>query len=205
MLYLEQEEGREAFVTALRRSRARVFAAEERDPHLAVIHTNSSDTSRVLNDLVYQKGCGVLHMLRGQIGNNSFNAGIRKYYATYRDKNATTDEFRRVMEEISGEDISWFFRQWLNRSGHPVIEGKWWHDPAAMSVVIDLVQKQKGEPYRLPLELGLWRGGLPEVRTEKVEMVQRRQQFRVRTEGEPSRMVLDPNSWTLMESRLGKR
>jgi aminopeptidase N len=205
MRFIEHEEGREAFVAALRRARSRVFAAEERAPRLAVIHTNPSDTSGVLNDLVYQKGGWVLHMLRGRVGDDPFTAGVRKYYATYRDKNATTDDFRRVMEGASGQDLAWFFRQWLNRPGHPVIEGDWRYDAAAKSVVVDLAQTQPGDPYRLPLELGLWRGDSPEVRTEKVEMDQRRQQFRIQTAEEPSRVALDPNGWTLMESRLGKR
>jgi aminopeptidase N len=205
MRFLENEQGREAFVTALRRSRTRVFQAEERDPRLAVIHTNPSDTSKVLNDLVYQKGCWVLHMLHERIGNEAFTAGIRKYYATYRDKNATTDDFRRVMEQASGTDLSWFFQQWLNQPGHPVIEGTWWYDPAGKSVVVDLAQTQRGDTYRLLLELRLWCSGSPEVVVEKVEMVQRRQQFQIRTAVEPLRVALDPDSCTLMESRFGKR
>jgi aminopeptidase N len=205
MLFIEHEEGREAFVADLRRSRARVFAAEERGPQLAVIHANLTDSSRILNDVVYQKGAWVLHMLRGQVGTDAFRAGIRKYYAEYRDRNATTDDFHRLMGEASGAELGWFFRQWLNRPGHPVIEGTWHHDPASQSVTVDLAQTQPGEPYRLRLELGLWLGGSPEATTETVEMVERRQQFRVRTASEPARVALDPKTCLLMEWRLDRR
>jgi aminopeptidase N len=206
LLFIEHEEGRESFVAGLRRSRAIVFAAEARDPRLTVVHANLPDTSLILNDLVYQKGGWVLHMLRGSIGTDAFTSGIRTYYATYRDGSVTTDDFRRVMEEAANADLSWFFRQWLNRPGHPVIEASWGYDPAAKSVVIDLAQTQPGDPYRLPLGLGLSFDGTPATaRTGHVEMVRRRQQFRIRVDGEPSRVVLDPDTWLLMESRVSRR
>src|SRR4029453_2281898 len=109
--------GRDAFLAALKRSRDSVFRIEERNPRLAVLHDNLADTRRVLNPLVYQKGAWVLHMLRGQIGTASFWAGIREYYKRFRDGNASTDDFRRVMEEASGQDLAGFFRQWLRRPG----------------------------------------------------------------------------------------
>ena len=69
--------------------------------------------SGVLNRFVYQKGGWVLHMLRGQIGTEQFWAGIREYYRRYRERNASTDDFRLVMEQASGLELSWFFDQWL--------------------------------------------------------------------------------------------
>lgn len=60
--------------------------------------------SRVLNGLVYQKGGWTLHMLRRMIGTENFWRGIREYYRRYRNENASTDEFREVMEAVSGVD-----------------------------------------------------------------------------------------------------
>ena len=48
---------------------------------------------RVLNQLVYQKGGWVLHMLRGTIGTETFWTGIREYYRRYQNQNASTDDF----------------------------------------------------------------------------------------------------------------
>ena len=56
-------------------------------------------------------------MLRGVIGDEAFWSGIQAYYARCQDKNATTDDFRRAMEESSGQDLSEFFQQWLNQCG----------------------------------------------------------------------------------------
>src|SRR5262245_16197896 len=72
LLFTEHYDGREAFLAGLNRSRSTVLAAQKRSAGLGVIHDNLSDTRRVLNQLVYQKGGWTLHMLRGQIGADKF-------------------------------------------------------------------------------------------------------------------------------------
>ena len=106
-----------------------MFATEKRNPRLAIIHDNLADMRQVLNRLVYQKGGWTLHMLRGRLGTETFWAGIRDYYRRYRDGNVSTDDFRRVMEEASGQDLGWFFQQWLKRPGSPEVNGTWQYRP----------------------------------------------------------------------------
>ncbi|HEX3878537.1 MAG TPA: M1 family metallopeptidase, partial [Bryobacteraceae bacterium] len=134
LLSTEHYEGRDAFVAGLKRSRNTVFTTEARMPGIAVAHHNLADMSKVLNQIVYQKGGWTLHMLRGQIGDEKFWAGIRDYYARYCNSNASTAEFRRVMEENSGADLGWFFDQWIYRVGSPVVAGTWRYDGAAHKV-----------------------------------------------------------------------
>jgi aminopeptidase N len=205
LLVSEHYEGRDAFVAGLQRSRETVFTLEKQLPGTAVLHNNLSDMKKVLNRLIYQKGGWTLHMLRGQIGTDTFWAGIRDYYQRYRNGSATTEDFRRVMEEHSGKDLSGFFRQWLARAGSPVVEGSWNYDAATKKIVIELLQTHPGEAYRLPLELGLMVDGVSQTRIEKIELTQKQQRFEIYADKEPSKVVLDPNTWTLMEFRFTKR
>lgn len=205
LLVSEHYEGRDAFVAGLKRSREQVFTLEKQLPGTAVLHDNLADMKKVLNRIIYQKGGWTLHMLRGQIGTETFWTGIRDYYQQYRNGSATTEDFRRVMEEHSGKDLSGFFRQWLARAGSPVVEGGWTYDAAAKKVVVELSQTQPGEAYRLPLELGVTFDGAPQTRIEKIELTQKQQRFEISADKEPSKVVLDPNTWTLMESRFTRR
>lgn len=205
LLVSEHYEGRDAFVAGLQRSRETVFTLEKQMPGAAVLHDNLSDMKKVLNRIIYQKGGWTLHMLRGQIGTEKFWAGIRDYYQRYHNGSATTEDFRRVMEEHSGKDLSGFFRQWLARAGSPVVEGGWSYDAASKKIVIELSQTQPGEAYWLPLELGVMVDGVSQTRIEKVELTQKQQRFEISADKEPSKVVLDPNTWTLMESRFTKR
>ena len=100
--------------------------------------------STVLNRFVYQKAGWVLHMLRAAMGTEKFWTGIREYYRRYRNLNASTDDFRQVMEQAAGTDLSWFFDQWLRRPGMPRLKGSWRYDPAARQIQIELAQAQTG-------------------------------------------------------------
>src|SRR5262249_15826029 len=113
--------------------------------------------------------------------------------------------FRKVIEENSGLELSWFFQQWLKRAGSPVIEGGWRYDAAAKKIVIELAQTQTGEAYRLPLEIGIMIEGAPPPRIEKIELMKKQQSFEIAADKEPASVALDPNTWVLMEARFGKR
>ncbi len=200
LLFTEHDSGRDALVRGLKRSREIVLATEKSNPGLAVIHNNTSDMRRVLNQLVYQKGGWVLHMLRGLVGDDRFWAGIREYYARFRDQNASSDEFRRVMEETSGRELLWFFDQWLKRAGSPVLEGTWHYRPDDKHVVIELAQVQPGEPYRLSLEVGIATDGAAGERIERIEFFQKKDRFLIPADKAPSAVSLDPNCWALFKA-----
>jgi aminopeptidase N len=194
LLYDEHFNGRDDFVSGLQKSREQIWALEKRLPGKAVIHDNLADMKDVLNNLIYQKGGWTLHMLRGLVGTDVFWDGIRDYYRSYRDRNTTTAEFRRVMEVHAGRDLKWFFDQWLTRAGHPVISGTWTYDAASKKIVVELVQT--GDVYRLPLDVGIG------DRIEKIELTQRQQRFEIAAGARPPAVVLDPNTWVLMEATL---
>jgi aminopeptidase N len=204
-LATEFYEGRDAFLGAMRRSRANILGMEKRTPGVAVVHDNLPEIQdgRAPVPLVYQKGGWTLHMLRGAIGTEKFWAGIREYYRRFRDSNASTEDLRRVMEETSGSDLGWFFQQWLYRSGSPVVSGGWKYNPTAKMVEIELAQTQSGAAYRLPLEIAVSAAGAPPA-IQRVEFSGKSQKFEIPADKEPSSVELDPNTWVLMDSRFKK-
>jgi aminopeptidase N len=208
LLFTEHDRGRDAFVAGLKRSRDQVFAIESRNPDLAVIHQNLSNMGRVLNGLVYQKGAWILHMLRGKLGTETFWSGIRSYYARYRDGNASSDDFRRVMEETAGASLDWFFQQWLRRPGSPKVDGRWEYRPADKRVVLELTQVQRGEPFRLPIELEI---GAPDAasgaerQVETLELTEHKQRFEIPSPVAPASLSLDPNCRMLIKSTMERK
>lgn len=197
-LYTEQSSGRDAFVRRLKADIATIADAQRTAPGQAVIHRSLSDMKAVLNRFVYQKGGWVLHMLRGLVGTERFWEGIREYYRRYRDGNASTDDFRQVMERSSGQDLTWFFDQWLKRPGLVKLAGVWRYDADAKRVSIEIAQKQPGPPYRLPLDIGI-RSAAGARRTERVELTGAAGRFTVPADSEPQSVELDPDTWVLME------
>jgi aminopeptidase N len=199
LLYSEQFDGRDAFVRGLRNSRDRILQLEKKSPDTPIVHRNLSDMRRVLNQFVYQKGGWTLHMLRYQMGTETFWDGIREYYRRYQNQNASTDDLRIVMERAAGKDLGWFFTQWLTRSGVPALTGSWRYDAGAKQVAIELTQSQAAEPYRLPLEVAIASPGTGAPRVERFELSGREGRFTFAADVEPVSVVLDPDTWMLME------
>ncbi|HTS64320.1 MAG TPA: M1 family metallopeptidase [Candidatus Acidoferrales bacterium] len=197
VLAAEHYQGRDALLAAMKRSREIIFEAEKRTPGIAVVHDNLPEiqTGRAPSAIVYQKGGWTLHMLRGLIGAEAFWHGIREYYRRYRDANASTGDFRRVMEEAAGTDLRWFFDQWLGRAGSPTIDWSWTYDAPARKVVLHLTQTQPGDPYRLPMEVSL------AGQIEKIDFSAKSQTFQFTHGKSPAAVELDPDTWVLMESR----
>jgi aminopeptidase N len=204
LLFLEHDSGRDAFMRGLDRSRTSVFNFEKNNPKLAVLHESLSDMKHVVNNLVYQKGGWALHMLRGILGDGVFWTGIRNYYQRYRDASASTTDFKREMEEASKKDLGWFFDQWLKRPGSPQLKGSWRFVPDQKQVDIELSQVQPGEPYRLPLELGIGNGG-ERLTYEKIELNARKGHFTIKASAVPRTITLDPNQWVLMKQEFSAR
>jgi aminopeptidase N len=203
LLTTEHYLGRDAFVAGLKRSRSTIFSTEKRLSGVAVVQTKA--WKGIPNGIVYQKGAWALHMLRGQMGTDTFWTGIREYYRRYRDANASTADFRKVMEEACGKDLAWFFEQWVYRPGSPAVEGGWKYNAAAKKIEIDLAQTQAGRPYRLPMQIGIsTKAGTP-ARVEEVELTGRNQRFELASDEEPSAVELDPDTWMLIGLTFARR
>jgi aminopeptidase N len=207
LLFIEHAYGRDEFVAGLRSSAERVFAQYETDPEYRIVHDDLSDMRRVTSGATYQKGSWILHMLRNRMGDEAFWEGIRAYYARYMNANATTAEFRTVMEEASGLDLELYFEQWLYNGGNPRIEGWWTYDPDAQAVRIEINQTQTAGPtFDLPLEVGIHFDGatLPTM-IETLSVDERFHRFVIPVDNRPTNVTLDPNVKTLFESEFGPR
>ena len=199
LLFTEHDEGRDAFVDGLQRSRTAIIELEQKLPDMPVIHRNLDDMSKVLNSFVYQKGGWFLHMLRNEVGTEKFWQAIREYYRRYRDGNASTAELRAVFEHVTGTQLEGFFAQWLTRAGVPKIEGSWRYVPAKKAVEVTLTQNQAADPYRVAVEIGIAaKPGAP-PRVERMELTGRTLTRSFTADAEPASVSLDPNTWLLME------
>jgi len=206
-LFYEHQYGRDVFERRMRTDRDRVLEAERQNPGATVVHDHLTDMRNVLRPsrIIYQKGSWVLNMLRHQVGTETFWKGIRAYYHRYRNGNTSTALFRREMEEASGQDLGWFFQQWLHRSQSPVVKGNWHYDAGAKEVVVELAQTQPGGPYRLPLEVGIQEPGQADMAIDTADLRTAKQTFRFAADQAPDSVALDPHAWTLMDATFGRR
>jgi aminopeptidase N len=112
---------------------------------------------------------------------------------------ASTADFRRSMEDASGQDLGWFFAQWLTRSGVPQISGTWRYDSAAKQIVITMRQTQAGDTYRFSLGVGVTEPSRLSPALHQLQVTGRESTFSIPADAEPATVVLDPGVWLLAE------
>ena len=202
-LYWEHTHGRDAFVQRMEEEREQVIAYARRS-RKPVVDTTVTDYNRLLNPNSYQKGGWVLHMLRHRLGDDDFWEGVRTYYDRYQYGNAATDDFRLVMEEVSGQELSGFFRQWLYRGGHPELDIRWRYDAGARQVEITLTQQQQEGPFTFSVDLAVQDSDGKPVAREAVTVSGAQAVFRMPVEREPVELLPDPDTWLLFEAKVRK-
>ncbi len=154
-LWLGHANGPNAFYQAMDLARARVVSSlTSIAPILA--DTLPDNLLTLLNSNNYQKGAWTLHSLRAVVGDSAFFAGLRAYYAQYRNGTVVTADFIGVMEEVSGQDLGWYFDQALHQPRYPRVFVDWSHDAASGELTLRITQQQRGDAFRLPgLELAI--------------------------------------------------
>jgi aminopeptidase N len=168
------------------------YMASPRAVGSSVVGEVPEDLRSLLNANNYQKGALVLHMLRGVVGEEAFFAGIRRFYAKHAHSNALTEDFQRIMEDESGEDLAWFFEQWLYRPGYPQVEARVRPDTSSDGLEFVLRQVQPGPPYRFPLTYEFRFTGQDFKARNTVWIEERERRARVILPTLPDRLILDP-------------
>lgn len=109
----------------------------------------------------YQKGGYILHMLRKQMGDEAFFAGLKLYLTRNAYKTAEIADLRMAFEEVTGQDLNWFFDQWFLKAGHPVLDYTYSYSDDRKKVTLTITQKQESEwgIYRLPLYVDVYANG----------------------------------------------
>jgi aminopeptidase N len=205
LLFIEHQYGRDEFLQGLLASRDQILPFVAENPDYRIVHDNLVDMGQVTTGAgTYQKGSWVLHMLRGVVGDDAFWEGIQSYYREFQDRNATTADFRRHMEEASGIDLETFFRQWLYSGGLPEYRGGWSYDAAAGTIEIEIEQVQRsGHAFEMPIQVAIDVDGTRRIQTLDVSGTRNR--FTIAVSAEPDAVVLDPDTWVLMEAEFGHR
>lgn len=206
-LYLEHAYGKDTLNAVLNQNKSQIFRYAALKPKSTIIDSTTTNLMDLLNPNSYQKGGWVLHMLRNELGDDTFWKGIRAYYARYRNANAQTSDLQAVMESVSGKKLDTFFQQWLHQPGYPEVVWGTSYDAAKNALVIDVRQAQRtGAFFSIPLSFSVRDGNGRELtRTAPQLMTQLNQTFTIPVATKPASVVIDPNNVVLMRAvQMGK-
>ncbi|MEZ5358666.1 MAG: M1 family aminopeptidase [Candidatus Zixiibacteriota bacterium] len=127
---------------------------------------DTSDPFQVFIAIIYNKGAWVLHMLRGVLGDEVFFDCLYQYATSsaFMYDHATTEDFQQVCETVSGEDLDYFFQQWIYGTYFPAYQYSYVTrlnpDPTGpnFETHIHVSQTQSTDPmaFHMPIDFQLW-------------------------------------------------
>lgn len=125
-----------------------------------LVRFDYSSREDVFDLVTYQKGGGILHMLRNYLGDEAFFAGMQDYLKTNEYQNAEAHQLRLSFEKVSGKDLNWFFNQWYFGSGNPKINYSYTFEPVKKQVAVTIEQTQE-QPFQFPMAIDVYENGKP--------------------------------------------
>ncbi len=164
--------------------------------------------STEFQSLTTDKGAMILHMLRWVLGEDKYNKTMRDFASEYAGKSATTDDFRTVAEKNYGDQLTWFFSQWLDSTGAPEFKVKYTTYRLGGSAAaqpdkspgfrVNGEISQDLDLFRMPVNLRIDTDGKTE--NKRIEVVGTNSPFSVETFGRPRRIAVDPDHHVLTNS-----
>jgi aminopeptidase N len=190
-LYIEEAAGQAAFEDRMRDIQIGALTHEDAAPiaQASRLHENTPEYQAV----VLQKGAMVFHMLRWVLGDDAFLKTLQAMARDYAGKSISTDEFEKLAEKVSNQQLTYFFAQWVSSTGVPQFKRSWavYRTEKGYQVVGKV--QQDLDIFRMPVEIRVISEGRKPV-NERVEMVGTAADFTVNTPTRPLRVVVDPAS-----------
>ena len=149
--------------------------------------------------IVASKGAWILYMLGQLVGREQLDGLLGDWYRQKAQQPVNTAEFAAFIQERTGEDLRWFFVQWVESVGIPEFRIEY--------TIFKLRDggfkirgqiKQNIELFRMPLDVRIETKGQPE--DKELNVRGKSTAFTFPTETMPLRMELDPHGKILSDS-----
>jgi len=152
----------------------------------------------VFQSMANDKGGMIYHMLRWVMGDQRFDKTMRTLFQTYSGKSIGLKDLQTVSEEIQGEQLTWFYSQWLDSTGAPEFKNKYTVFRVKKGFRVVGQVQQDLDLFRMPVQLKIDTDGKTEDKT--IDVVGTDSSYTIETFGKPRRITIDPNNWVLKNS-----
>jgi aminopeptidase N len=120
-----------------------------------------ADKEDMFDAVSYNKGGRILHMLRNYVGDDAFFKSLNNYLTTNKFKAGEAHQLRLAFEEVTGQDLNWYWNQWYFGAGHPKLKIDYSYDDAAGKALVTIEQTQTGDKiFKLPVAVDIYNGAV---------------------------------------------
>jgi aminopeptidase N len=136
------------------------------------------------------KGEMFFHMLKNLVGEDIFNSALREFIAEKKFSGASWKDIEKAFEKVSGQDLKWFFSQWLTRNDVPSFQVK---DLRVIvikgipTVSFDIIQKGQPFKFSLPVRIITEKGDKKDI----IQIEEKKKNYEIQVEERPLRIIFD--------------
>ena len=136
------------------------YLADPSNPSKDLVRFYYKDREDMFDMVTYSKGGRILNMLRNYVGDSAFFRALNLYLVNFKFKNAEAHNLRLAFEQVTGQDLNWYWNQWYFGSGHPVFDISYSYDDAAKMAKVVIRQVQNtGKIFRIPMAIDIYENG----------------------------------------------
>ncbi|HUZ61523.1 MAG TPA: M1 family metallopeptidase [Hanamia sp.] len=143
----------------------------------------------VFDAVSYNKGGRILNMLRNYVGDAAFFKSLNEYLNLYKFKPAEAQELRLAFEDVTGQDLNWFWNEWYYGSGQPTLDINYNYTDGVERVIVDQTQNT-GKIFKIPTAIDVYSSG-PNKKRYKVWLDNKADTFYFASPQKPSLVNLD--------------
>jgi aminopeptidase N len=155
------------------------------------------DREEVFDLVSYQKGGRILNMLRNFVGDSAFFKSLNLYLRTKKFSSAEAHDLRLAFEEVTGQDLNWFWNQWYFGAGHPKLYIDYDYSADGKTARVFIKQLQSGQIFKLPIAIDVYQG--PEKKRYNVLAEHQADTFIFQTVSRPQLINVDGDKILLCE------
>ena len=157
-LWMEHEYGKDAGDEENDKG-LREYLSSPDDDKKNLVRFYYKDKEDVFDLVSYQKGGRILNMLRNYVGDRAFFKSLNLYLVTNKFKTGEAQQLRLAFEEVTGQDLNWFWNQWYYGNGHPKLDINYVYDDNAGKAKVIIQQTQEsGKIFKLPIAIDVYNG-----------------------------------------------
>jgi aminopeptidase N len=200
-LWLEHKYGRDAADEHLMTEQQGYFYAASEGGH-PLINFGYSSREDMFDAHSYNKGGCILHMLRQQLGDDAFFTALNRYLKKNEYTDVESHELRIAFEDVTGQDLNWFWNQWHFGAGHPILDIEYGWDADTKKASVTVTQSQEGPKvthvFELPLAVDLYDVS-GKSRRENIHVTKRSQTFTFDCDSKPALINFDATKTLLAQ------
>jgi aminopeptidase N len=206
-LYTQYHEGNEAFRFEIYNDQLTEQAQQHQDYLRPIIDRHYTDPMQMFDAITHEKGAAVLDMLRNLLDGREAAAhpasqqeplflALHQYLSAHRAQSADTADFIEALRETTGQELGWFFRQWVFMAGHPDYQVTAHYDAVHKLERLSVTQTQRADAvtsvFDMPIDV-VFHGGNGERQETQLRDHLRSQEFDVPLAFTPQWVAFDPD------------